>query len=70
MRRREGAPKRIGTRFSGGRVRKVRHSASAENDLLEAWLFVAEESVEAADQLLDQIQAESRTLLFQLEMVG
>ncbi len=68
--RREGAPKRIGPRFRGGRVRKVRHSASAENDLLEAWLFVAKESVEAADQLLDQIQAESRTLLFQLEMVG
>ncbi|WP_157302381.1 hypothetical protein [Thauera phenylacetica] len=26
---------------------KLRHSASAESDLLEAWLFVAEDSVEA-----------------------
>ena len=47
---------------------KVRHSASAENDLLEAWLFVAEDSVEAADRLLDQIQADSRTLLLQPKM--
>lgn len=47
---------------------QVRHSASAENDLLEAWLFVAEDSVEAADRLLDQIQADSRTLLLQPKM--
>jgi len=32
-------------------VSKVRHSAGAENDLLEAWLFIAEDSVEAADRL-------------------
>ncbi|HQZ03780.1 MAG TPA: type II toxin-antitoxin system RelE/ParE family toxin [Thauera sp.] len=44
---------------------KIRHSTSAENDLLEAWLFVAEDSVEATDRLLDQIQAESQTLLLQ-----
>jgi plasmid stabilization system protein ParE len=31
-------------------VSKVRYSASAENDLFEAWLFVAEDSVEAADR--------------------
>jgi plasmid stabilization system protein ParE len=49
-------------------VSPVRHSASAENDLLEAWLFVAEDSIEAADQLLDQIQADSRTLLLQPKM--
>jgi toxin ParE1/3/4 len=36
-------------------VRKVRPSASAENDLLEIWLYVAEDSVDAADRLLDQI---------------
>ncbi|MDD2991294.1 MAG: hypothetical protein PHI64_20345 [Zoogloea sp.] len=42
---------------------QLRHSASAENDFLEAWLFVAEDSIVAADQLLDQIQADSRTLL-------
>ena len=47
---------------------KVRHSASAENDLLEAWLFIAEDSVEAADRLLDQIQSDSRTLLLQPKM--
>lgn len=47
---------------------QIRHSASAENDLLEAWLFVAEDSIVAADQLLDQIQANSRTLLLQPKM--
>ncbi|EPZ14800.1 hypothetical protein M622_04920 [Thauera terpenica 58Eu] len=36
--------------------------------MLEAWLFVAEDSIEAADQLLDQIQADSRTLLLQPKM--
>jgi plasmid stabilization system protein ParE len=49
-------------------VRKVRHSASAENDLLEAWLYIAEDSVDAADRLLDQIETETRTLLTQPEM--
>ncbi|WP_198291878.1 type II toxin-antitoxin system RelE/ParE family toxin [Thauera sp. 28] len=34
---------------------KVLYSASAENDLLEAWLFIAEANVEAADRLIDQI---------------
>jgi plasmid stabilization system protein ParE len=49
-------------------VGKVRHSASAENDLLEAWLYVAEENIGAADRLLDQIDAEARTLLMQPKM--
>jgi toxin ParE1/3/4 len=49
-------------------VSQLRHSASAENDLLEAWLFVAEDSIVAADPLLDQIQADSRTLLLQPKM--
>jgi len=49
-------------------VRKVRHSASAENDLLEIWLYVAEDSVDAADRLLDQIEIEARTLLMQPEL--
>lgn len=44
---------------------RVRYSASAENDLLDAWLFIAEDSVEAADRLLDQIETDSRTLLLQ-----
>lgn len=47
---------------------RVRHSASAENDLLEAWLYVAEESIGAADHLLDRIEAEARTLLQQPKM--
>lgn len=50
------------------RVGKVRHSASAETDLLEAWLYVAEDSIEAADRLLDQIDAEAHTLLMQPKM--
>lgn len=47
---------------------KVRHSASAENDLLEAWLYIAEDSVDAADRLLDQIDSEVRKLLMQPKM--
>lgn len=46
----------------------VRHSASAENDLLEAWLYIAEDSIEAADRLLEQIEADARTLLMQPKM--
>lgn len=44
---------------------KVLYSASAENDLLEAWLYLAEESVLAADRMLDQIEAEAIRLLDQ-----
>jgi toxin ParE1/3/4 len=33
-------------------VRRIRYSASAESDLLEAWLYVAEDSVAAADRLI------------------
>ncbi|MBP9915895.1 MAG: type II toxin-antitoxin system RelE/ParE family toxin [Thiobacillaceae bacterium] len=47
---------------------KIRHSASAENDLLEAWLYIAEDSIEAADRLLDRIDAETRMLLEQPKM--
>jgi plasmid stabilization system protein ParE len=47
---------------------KVRHSVSAEADLLETWLYVAEDSIEAADRIVDQIDAESRTLLMQPKM--
>ncbi|WP_226406166.1 type II toxin-antitoxin system RelE/ParE family toxin [Dechloromonas denitrificans] len=41
------------------------YTASAENDLLEAWLYVAEDSVTAADRMLDQIEAEAIRLLDQ-----
>ena len=46
----------------------LRFSASAENDLLEAWLYVAEDSLDAADRLVDQIEAEARTLILQPKM--
>ncbi len=46
----------------------LRFSASAENDLLEAWLYVAEDSLNAADRLLDQIDLEARGLLKQPKM--
>lgn len=47
---------------------KVRRSASAESDLLEAWLYIAEDSVDSADRLLDQIETEMGRLLMQPEM--
>jgi plasmid stabilization system protein ParE len=43
----------------------LRYTDSAENDLLEAWLFVAEDSPQAADRLLDAIDREARLLLSQ-----
>lgn len=57
----------LGSRHSV-RVGNIRHSASAENDLLEAWLYIAEDSIDAADRLLDRIDAEARTLLMQPKM--
>lgn len=39
------------------------YSTSAENDLLEAWLFVAENSLAAADRLVEQIEAEAMALV-------
>jgi plasmid stabilization system protein ParE len=35
---------------------------SARTDLLEAWLYIAEEDLQAADRLLDKIENESLTL--------
>lgn len=49
-------------------MRKVRRSTSAESDLLEAWLYIAEESVDSADRLLDQIETEMLKLLLQPEI--
>jgi plasmid stabilization system protein ParE len=43
----------------------ARYSASAEDDLLEAWLYVAEDSIAAADRMLERIDAEIPTLLGQ-----
>jgi toxin ParE1/3/4 len=36
---------------------KVERSAQAERDLVDLWLYVAEDSLRAADRLLDQIHA-------------
>jgi toxin ParE1/3/4 len=38
---------------------------SAHTDLLEAWLYIAEENLPAADKLLDAISKEANTLALQ-----
>jgi toxin ParE1/3/4 len=38
---------------------------SAQSDLLEAWLFIAEDNPEAADRVLSTIEKEAKTLLLQ-----
>ena len=43
----------------------VQFTQSAQTDLLEAWLFIAEDNLAAADRLLDQIERETQTLLLQ-----
>jgi len=44
---------------------RVLYTASAENDLLETWLYIAEDNIAAADRLLERIEGEARTLLDQ-----
>lgn len=46
----------------------LRFTKSAENDLLEAWLYVAEENMTAADNMLDRIEVEANALLDQPKM--
>jgi toxin ParE1/3/4 len=43
----------------------VLFSESAKADLLEAWLFIAEESVVSADDLIDAIHQEVKILSLQ-----
>jgi plasmid stabilization system protein ParE len=43
----------------------VLFAQSAETDLLEAWTFIAEQSFEAADHVLDVIEQEAQTLALQ-----
>ncbi len=43
----------------------VQLARSAETDLLEAWLFIAEENPDAADHLLDAIEREASVLATQ-----
>ena len=40
----------------------LRFTQRAESDLLEAWLFIAEQNLTAADRLLDQINRETATI--------
>ena len=44
---------------------QVLFSESARTDLLEAWLFIAEENIAAADGLIEAIHQEAQTLSFQ-----
>jgi toxin ParE1/3/4 len=41
---------------------RVTLTQSAQTDLLEAWLYVAEENQQAADRMLDAIENEAHTL--------
>lgn len=43
----------------------VRFTSTAENDLLEAWLYLAEDNVSAADKMLDRINDEVEKLAIQ-----
>jgi toxin ParE1/3/4 len=44
---------------------RVTLAQSAQTDLLEAWLYIAEENQQAADRMLDAIENEAHTLLLQ-----
>jgi toxin ParE1/3/4 len=48
---------------------KVDYTALARADLLEAWLFVAEENLNAADQMLETI-SQGVDLLAQQPLIG
>ena len=41
----------------------LRYTASAENDLLEAWLYIAADNPQAADRVLDAIDSEAHLLV-------
>lgn len=43
----------------------VSFAQSAQTDLLEAWLYIAEENVNAADRVLDTIAKEATVLAMQ-----
>lgn len=44
---------------------RVLYAQSAQNDLLEAWLYIAENNPTAADRVLDVIEQEAGTLALQ-----
>ena len=43
----------------------LRYTASAENDLLEAWLFIADDNPAAADRVVEAIDQDAHLLLAQ-----
>jgi len=47
---------------------QVLYAQSARSDLLEAWLFIAEENMSAADRVLEAIEHEAATLSLQPKM--
>ena len=46
-------------------MNKVRFAKSAQTDLLEAWLFIAEGNLNAADQVLESVEREADLLATQ-----
>jgi len=44
---------------------QVSFAQSARTDLLEIWVFIAEENLDAADRLLDTLEHEAKTLATQ-----
>mgnify|MGYP006274943607 CR=1 FL=1 len=46
-------------------MNSVSLSRAAHTDLLEAWTYIAEDSIEAADKVLDIIEQEAQTLALQ-----
>ena len=44
---------------------RVTLTQSAQTDVLEAWLYIAEGNQQAADRMLDAIEKEAHTLLLQ-----
>ena len=47
---------------------RVVFTQSAQTDLLEAWLFIAEENQDAADRTLDSVESQAKTLSSQPRM--
>ena len=56
----------IGSR--AGLMPHVLRTRQAETDLLEIWIFIAEDSIRAADRLLDRFEEAFRTLSTQPRM--
>lgn len=46
-------------------MRRLRFTESARGDLLEAWLYIADDDMAAADRVLEAIDREASTLLDQ-----